>query len=377
MSTTNTPPPGSGNSSRKGSSRLAKLTSEASLMLSPKTCAASASAIGLPGLADGPHPCASPDGVTRDLFGAPLSPASHSAPPASKKAGAMIATCGRYSPGSSASAALSEFLGNKLRKQLDSIGSMEYRQTWKRKATPLGRQFWAHIPSELRTGDNDCTGWPSPAAKEPGGTPEQAVARKEACVSRGIQMGCSVTHLAHAAQLAAWPSPKATNSNGASKTETRQGSADLTIAQLTGWATPRANDAEKRGEVADDPRNGLVTQANLSGWATPRAESAGMRHSRAVADTPSPLAGQDLSGWTTPQAHDANKRGTGTIRRAGTIGAISPSSHAGTESSAECRPCLSPAFSLWLQGFPVAWHSCGARAMRSVSRPPRRSSAQP
>jgi hypothetical protein len=46
-------------------------------------------------------------------------------------------------------------------------------------------------------------GWPTPAAHEPGGTPEQHLARKKACQDRGIQMGAnSVTHLSLVAQLA-------------------------------------------------------------------------------------------------------------------------------------------------------------------------------
>jgi hypothetical protein len=42
-------------------------------------------------------------------------------------------------------------------------------------------------------------GWATPAAHEPGGTPEQALKRK-----KGLPCGQSVTHLSHQAQLAGW-----------------------------------------------------------------------------------------------------------------------------------------------------------------------------
>jgi len=45
-------------------------------------------------------------------------------------------------------------------------------------------------------------GWGTPTSTEPGGTPEQALARKE-----GLECGQSVTQLAHQARLVGWASP--------------------------------------------------------------------------------------------------------------------------------------------------------------------------
>jgi hypothetical protein len=44
-------------------------------------------------------------------------------------------------------------------------------------------------------------GWATPAAHEPGGTPEQHVARKKACQDRGVQVGAAVTHLSLQTQM--------------------------------------------------------------------------------------------------------------------------------------------------------------------------------
>jgi len=54
----------------------------------------------------------------------------------------------------------------------------------------LGREVWL-------------AGWGTPNASAPGGTPEQALARKE-----GLPCGQSVTTLDHQVQLAGWPTPQ-------------------------------------------------------------------------------------------------------------------------------------------------------------------------
>jgi hypothetical protein len=52
-------------------------------------------------------------------------------------------------------------------------------------------------------------GWGTPNASAPGGTPEQALARKE-----GLSCGQSVTTLDHQVQLSGWPTPQTSDGSG-------------------------------------------------------------------------------------------------------------------------------------------------------------------
>jgi len=70
-------------------------------------------------------------------------------------------TYGLLSFGSSASAALQSSLASRLALRFGTGGSMEYAETWKLKATLLGRQYWEHTASGRRTSGNGCTGWPT------------------------------------------------------------------------------------------------------------------------------------------------------------------------------------------------------------------------
>ena len=135
-------------------------------MSNQPTLPASTSATFSPASAAGRSPCNGPAGPATDLFGQALAPASPSAPPASAKAQPTNATSGRYLPGSSASAALNACLANRLKARLGSVGSMEFAQTWKQKATPSGRQYWAHTASVRPTGDKGCTGWLTPSTED-------------------------------------------------------------------------------------------------------------------------------------------------------------------------------------------------------------------
>jgi len=60
-----------------------------------------------------------------------------------------------------ASDSLSLRIGEKLM-NLCGSGSIEYAQTWKRKATPSGSPYSEHIPPKPRTSGSGCTGWPTP-----------------------------------------------------------------------------------------------------------------------------------------------------------------------------------------------------------------------
>lgn len=111
-------------------------------------------------------PCDLPDGPMVDLFGQVLAHVSHSALQASSAAQMTIATFGRRSSRSSASAALELSLASRLPELLATHGGMPWRQIWKAKVTPLRRRILAHTASGLRTSDSDCIGWPTPTTKD-------------------------------------------------------------------------------------------------------------------------------------------------------------------------------------------------------------------
>jgi len=212
-------------------------------MSARKTWPGSASATSSPASADGPTPCDWPDGTTLDLFGPAPALANLSARQAKGLGRLTSGICGRTSSTSSSSADLQSRLASRLRALTASCGSTLYALTWKERATPSGLQICALRASAPRTSDSGSTGWPTPRsadaeknvrtldgslreierkgspqdlaqaaaicagwgtpnASAPGGTPEQALARKA-----GLNCGQSVTTLDHQVQLAGWPTP--------------------------------------------------------------------------------------------------------------------------------------------------------------------------
>lgn len=180
---------------------------------------------------------ASPDGRThsywlagrwRSPFGPAHARASLSALQAAERGLLTSGTYGPPSTGSSASVSLTSSLVNRFLMLL--TGSTLFQETWKEKATPSGRRFWAHIASARHIFASDFSGWATatardwkdggsigsapvnallgrqvwlaswatPAAQEAGGTPEQFLARKRAL---GGKCGVSLTSLALQAKL--------------------------------------------------------------------------------------------------------------------------------------------------------------------------------
>lgn len=158
---------------------------------SQKTSATTTSVISLPESEAGAMPCGSPTGPMTDSSGLGRAPANRSRQQAKEKVSQTPDTYGLSGSGSSESVALSQSLANKLTKHL--VGSTLFRETWKVKTTPLGRQLWAHTASVPRISDRDCTGWPSPRGPH-GSGPSDAV-------TRGLTPE-------GAAKLAAWPTPQ-------------------------------------------------------------------------------------------------------------------------------------------------------------------------
>lgn len=169
MNSTQKPQPGCGNSSRPKQYLLETWMPEAFAMCNQATLKATLNATSSPESEDGAMPCNLLDGPPTDPSGPEAAPVSPIPPQESNSETKMNATCGQLSSISSASADLSERLASRLQARLATVGSMEYRQTWKRKVTPAGRAYWEHTASALPISENASTGWPTPRVTTSGG----------------------------------------------------------------------------------------------------------------------------------------------------------------------------------------------------------------
>lgn len=172
-------------------------------------------------LQGGKQPSTSPHSRQTEMFGLPACLASPGQTQEKEKASAMTAICGQNTSGSSKSADLSLFLANRCKQRLEWVGSMEYSQTWKRKATPAGRLYWEHTARGRRTFDSDFFGWPSPTAHD-GRRPDT---------------------LNSASKLAGWGTPRQTDAKcGRFYTENTTGTDLAKDATLAGYVTPGSRD---------------------------------------------------------------------------------------------------------------------------------------
>jgi len=273
----------------------------------------------------------------------------------------MSATCGLFSPSSSASAALQRSLGNKLSRRFATAGSMEYSLTLNNLVTPAQRDVFRLRALARPTSGSGCTGWPSPQVHD--------------TTTRG---NTEADHhhfphdLSNAAELAGWPTPNVPNGG-------RQAAPDSMN------STGQTPEGGKR-------QVDLGFVASLAGWATPRledGESAGMRHNRGVADTLSAQVGQDLAGWATPTLNDIKNPNPRTLRRGASandnlsrqsiaLAALGPTASSSPAATGKCG-VLAGAFALWLQGFPATWqHSCpGWKSWDTIQRLLAESSEKP
>lgn len=138
----------------------------------------------------------------------------------------------------------------------------------------------------------------------------------------------------------------------------------------TGWPTVMAGTPAQKGYHEAGNTDDLP---GLAGWSAPRAEERCQRNSRDAGVAPSKMAGWATCAardWRSDRGRKSNleqygKKGMPLPRMALlTPGAKAPGSCARTAK----HGALNPEFCRWLTGYPDAWGSSGATAMRSCRR---------
>lgn len=330
---------------------------------------------------------------------------------------------GQHGSHSSASAALQSSLESRLRQRLVSSGSTLFRMTWNDAVTPSGRRICALRASALRTPDNGCSSWPTPIVSRGDYTYDHgdhnaprlklAGAAKTAVwptplASDGTANRDTFHHgpnnltLTGAIRLAVWATPDAhAGLRGPSATPGTTYREDgtkrqVTInqqAQLAAWPTARASDGAKGGKRRVKTGQDLPTTAHTASWPTPTARDWKSSASNKHGDNSRPLNEvARLATWATPAAQEAGETPEAFLarkqaaREAGTVIGVSLTSLSlqaqladtgptPTGSCAEIPPegrrspgQLNPEHSRWLQGYPAVWAFCGDTVIRSSRR---------
>jgi hypothetical protein len=323
-------------------SHAVELTTDPLPISLPMMSEATSECISLPELLDGSSPSRCPN--TLDLFGQDHAHANPSPQPEKAKHLEMNATSGPNGSDLSEQFNRQSSLANRLKRQLDGVGSTLFTLTWRRKATPLGRPYYQLAASARRISGSDFGSWPSPramdgskgAVSETPTTQRRVLDGKANLAEASQAVGPNIRNDLHSHRnqhphlvvpLASWPTPRASgteNLETQEKRESRTGGLELSaVAQTASWASPSARDWK------DSP-----------GMATTGVNPDGTKRSRL--DQLPRQVGQIVSG-----------------------------SPAQTESKGQ----LNPAFSLWLMGYPAEWLNCAPQATR-LSRKSRQNSSR-
>gem|GEM_PF-6593638 len=269
-----------------------------------------------------------------------------------------------------------------------SAGSTGYQTTWKRLATPSGRLLWEHTARAHRTSASastgPLTGYPTPNTMDT--LPPMDYGTR---LNHPSRPGRTVSgNLREVVVLTGWRTPMASDAKQQKAEAFGEGSNLFRQAPLAGYPTPTACDT--RGVEAPNKGGKPYLSAvvmQTAGWKTPAACDGEGGALDMIRDTNPHFPLRDMaamSGWSSPTASDG-EGGTKAPKEENTFGLrlrdasllAGTSTHGGTLSehiaSIIKSARLNPAFSRWLQGFPVAWDTAAIlahRNMRTTRRKP-------
>ena len=143
----------------------------------------------------------------------------------------------------------------------------------------------------------------------------------------------------------------------------------------TGWPTAKAKDGREwspNAKPGSASGHGLGAVAQMAGWPTPMSRDHFPSH------TDEYIAEKKAQGHGMSNLNDVAMLAGGPNQTGGALPADAALISGQTQSSSPAgtakRGVLNPALSRWLMGYPVAWDSCGATAMRSCRKSRRNSS---
>lgn len=266
-----------------------------------------------------------------------------------------------------ASDALSKKLGERLMEKTNQLGSTLYSLTWSERVTPAGRPFFRLAASARPTSDSGSGlwGWPTPQSRDhfPAHSEEYIAAKKA--------QGHGMQNLNDHVQLAAWNTPRATDGSKGGPGQT--GGALPADAALAGWPTATTRDWKDGGNPdVNVPLNALLGRvAWLAGWPTPCVVEPGTdpdkvwARKQRLTEATGVYRGNDCGLGS--KVHLATHSGPARLTASGEM-------LTGSSAEMESGGQLNPEHSRWLMGYPAEWGSCGATAMQSLRKPPKRSS---